>query len=102
MAGSYLLLAPLTMDLTSIPILSIITFLPLVGAIAVAIAPASVARPLALGFALLTWIVSLVLLVGYLPGRPGFQFVERLRLDPVLRHPVQASAPTGCRSRWSS
>ncbi len=64
------------MDTSGIPILSIIIFLPLVGAIAVAIAPATVTRPLALGFAFLTFLVSLMLLVGYLPGRPGFQFVE--------------------------
>ena len=36
----------------------------------------SSARPVALGFALVTFVVSLFLLVGYLPGRPGFQFVE--------------------------
>ena len=64
------------MDVGAIPILSIIVFLPLVGAFAVALAPATVARPLALGFAFLTFIVSLILLVGYLPGRPGFQFGE--------------------------
>ena len=62
------------MDLTSLPILTIVTFLPLVGAIAVAILPASAARPVALGFALLTWVVSLVLLVGYVPGTAGFAF----------------------------
>jgi NADH-quinone oxidoreductase subunit M len=56
------------------PILTIVTFLPLVGAIAVALLPASAARPVALGFALLTWVVSLVLLVAYLPGNEGFEF----------------------------
>ncbi|MEP6638747.1 MAG: NADH-quinone oxidoreductase subunit M [Chloroflexota bacterium] len=64
------------MDVSAIPILTLVTFLPLVGAIAVAIAPASAARPIALGFALVTWVASLLLLVGYLPGRVGFQFVE--------------------------
>ena len=33
------------MDLASLPILTIVTFLPLVGAIAVAILPTSAARP---------------------------------------------------------
>src|SRR5436190_775210 len=72
------------MDPTSIPILSIIIFLPLVGAIAVAIAPATLARPLALGFAFATFLVSLILLVGYLPGHPGFQFVESVEWIPFF------------------
>ena len=72
------------MDVTSIPILTIIIFLPLIGALAVAIAPASAARPLALGFALVTWVVSLFLLLGYLPDRAGFQFVETVDWIPVF------------------
>ncbi|MBI3748652.1 MAG: NADH-quinone oxidoreductase subunit M, partial [Chloroflexi bacterium] len=64
------------MDVSSIPLLSIIVFLPLVGAIVVGFAPASTARPVALIFALLAWVASLMLLIGYLPGRPGFQFAE--------------------------
>ena len=67
---------PLMMDVSSIPLLSIIIFLPLVGAFVVGFGPASAARPVALTFALLAWVASLLLLVGYLPGRPGFQFVE--------------------------
>ncbi len=62
------------MDLSGVPILTIVTFLPLVGAFAVAILPASAARPVALGFALVTWVVSLVLLLGYLPATVGFEF----------------------------
>ena len=72
------------MDISTIPILSIVAFLPLVGAIAVAILPASAARGVALGFALLTFIVSLFLLIGYLPGRVAFQFVETLDWIPVF------------------
>ena len=72
------------MDVSTIPILSIVAFLPLVGAIAVAILPASAARGVALGFALLTFLVSLFLLIGYLPGRVGFQFVETLDWIPVF------------------
>ncbi len=72
------------MELSSIPILTMIIFLPLLGALAVAVAPASSARPIALGFALVTWIVSLFLLVGYLPDRPGFQFGETLDWIPIF------------------
>jgi NADH-quinone oxidoreductase subunit M len=72
------------MDLNGIPLLSIVTFLPLVGAIVVAVAPASAARPAALGFAVLTWIVSLFLLLGYLPGRDGFQFTEAFSWIPIF------------------
>jgi NADH-quinone oxidoreductase subunit M len=72
------------MEVNSIPILTIVIFLPLLGALAVAIAPASAARPLALGFALVTWVISLFLLVGYLPDRPGFQFVETVNWIPIF------------------
>jgi NADH-quinone oxidoreductase subunit M len=71
------------MTVDSIPLLTIIIFLPLLGALAVAIAPATAARPVALGFALATWVVSLFLLVGYLP-RPGFQFVETVNWIPIF------------------
>jgi NADH-quinone oxidoreductase subunit M len=72
------------MELSSIPILTIVIFLPLLGALAVAVSPASAARPVALGFALVTWIVSLFLLIGYLPDRPGFQFVETVDWIPIF------------------
>ncbi|MEO8437779.1 MAG: NADH-quinone oxidoreductase subunit M [Chloroflexota bacterium] len=72
------------MDIGAIPILTIMTFLPLLGALTVAIAPVSAARPVALGFALATWVVSLMLLIGYLPGRIGFQFVEQLDWIPLF------------------
>jgi NADH-quinone oxidoreductase subunit M len=59
-------------------ILTVVTFLPLVGALAIAILPTTWTRPIALGFALATWVASLLMLVGYLPDRPGpqFQYVE--------------------------
>jgi NADH-quinone oxidoreductase subunit M len=67
------------------PILSIIVFLPLVGALAVAVLPASAARPVALGAALLTWIASLLLVVGFSAGRGGlFQFTEELSWIPMF------------------
>ena len=71
------------MNISSIPILTIVTFLPLVGAVLIAALPRSAARPVALGTALLTWVVSLILLIGYLP-RPDFQFVETLDWIPLF------------------
>ena len=64
------------MAVTDLPILSLIVFLPLVGAVVVGVLPTSAARPAALGFALVTWALSLLLLIGYLPDRPGYQFEE--------------------------
>ena len=72
------------MDLSSLPILSLITFVPLVGAIVVAVLPATATRGASLAFALATWVLSLLLLVGYLPDRPGFQYVEVLDWIPVF------------------
>ena len=67
------------------PILSIIVFLPLVGALLVSLLPASAARPVALGAALLTWIASLLLVVGFSAGRGGlFQFTEELSWIPMF------------------
>ena len=48
MAGSYLLLAGTPDDLDTIPILTIVTFLPLVGALVVAVLPSRWTRPVAL------------------------------------------------------
>jgi NADH-quinone oxidoreductase subunit M len=74
-------------DVGAIPILTLITFLPLVGAIAVAVAPARYARPLALGAALVTWVVSLLLVVGFsaTPARGGlFQYVVEAPWIPLF------------------
>ena len=67
-------------------ILTVVTFLPLVGALVVAVLPTSWTRPVALGFALATWVVSLLLLVGYLPDRAGaqFQYVEAYDWIPIF------------------
>ena len=68
-----------------LPILSLITFLPLAGAIAVAVLPARYARPVALAAALLAWVASLLLLVGFSVGRGGlFQFTEELSWIPLF------------------
>ena len=67
------------------PILSIITFLPLAGALLIAFLPATWARPVALGAALLTWIVSMLLVIGFAVGRGGlFQFTEELSWIPIF------------------
>ncbi len=68
-----------------LPILSIITFLPLAGALLIAFLPATYARPVALGAALLTWVVSMLLVVGFAAGRGGlFQFTEELSWIPTF------------------
>jgi NADH-quinone oxidoreductase subunit M len=75
------------MSVGSIPILTIITFLPLVGAILVAIAPGRYARGLALATALATWVASLLLLVGFTAtGERGglFQFVVSAPWIPIF------------------
>jgi NADH-quinone oxidoreductase subunit M len=75
------------MTVESFPILTIVTFLPLVGAIVVAIAPSSYARSLALGTALLTWIFSLLLVIGFsgTPQRSGiFQYVVEADWIPLF------------------
>ena len=71
----------------SFPILTLVIFLPLLGAIVVAILPASMTRSVALGFALATWVLSLLLLVGYLPGRSGdaeFQYLVEIPWIPAF------------------
>ena len=74
------------MTLDGVPILSVITFLPLVGALVVAILPSSSTRPVALGFALVTWVISLFMLIGFLPDRQGiqFQYVEAVDWIPLF------------------
>jgi NADH-quinone oxidoreductase subunit M len=52
-------------------ILAVITFLPLLGALVVAILPSTATRTVALGFALVTWVLSLLLLIGFDPYRQG-------------------------------
>jgi NADH-quinone oxidoreductase subunit M len=61
------------------PILSLITFLPLLGAVVIAAIPygnAVLIRRVALITALATWVLSLGLLVAFALGPAGFQFME--------------------------
>jgi NADH-quinone oxidoreductase subunit M len=68
-----------------IPILSIVTFTPLVGALVIAVAPGRYARLLALAASLLAWAISLLLLIGFDPssGR-AFQLIESHDWIPVF------------------
>ncbi len=73
--------------MTDLPILSVVTFLPLVGAIVIAFFPARAARGLGLATALLTWLFSLMLAVGFsaTPERGGlFQYVEEASWIPLF------------------
>ena len=79
-------------------LLSIVIFLPLVGAIVIGFAPTQWARQLALVASLATWVVSLWLAVEFTLGSPGgsppplgstaipneFQFVQAFDWIPLF------------------
>jgi len=70
-----------------LPLVSLVVFLPLLGALFVAFTPGSrpnIARYAALGFALAAWVVSLVLLVSFVAGEPGFQYAESMPWIPLF------------------
>ena len=69
----------------SIPyLLSVITFLPLLGAVAVLLVPNDAGkRWTALGVSLVTFLISLLLLVGWQDGEAGMQFVENVPWLPA-------------------
>ncbi|HYS46267.1 MAG TPA: NADH-quinone oxidoreductase subunit M, partial [Rhizomicrobium sp.] len=63
----------------SLPILSLVTFVPLLGAAAVLALPSpSNARWIALGTTIITFALSLVMWAQFNPANPGFQLVEKL------------------------
>jgi NADH-quinone oxidoreductase subunit M len=67
--------------------LTFVTFAPLVGALAVAVLPSRYARPVALAAALVTWVASLLLIIGFEPNAPAarpFQFVEEVPWIPAF------------------
>ncbi|HEU4671925.1 MAG TPA: NADH-quinone oxidoreductase subunit M [Candidatus Limnocylindrales bacterium] len=75
------------MTITDFPLISAIVFVPLIGAIVLAFVPresAGAIRGIALATALVAWVLSLFLLVGFLPGRPGFEFVEAVPWIPAF------------------
>lgn len=74
-------------DLAGLPLVSLVTFLPLAGALAVAVTPAGrpwTARWVALGFSLAAWVASLVMLAGFSAGGEGFQLVEEQPWIPLF------------------
>ncbi len=66
-----------------LPLLSLVTFLPLLGALLLLLvrtrgaAAEATSRRIALWTSLLVWVLSLALWLGFAPARPGFQFEER-------------------------
>jgi NADH-quinone oxidoreductase subunit M len=63
----------------SLPILSLTTFAPLIGALAILAMPkASSARWIALGTTIITFLLSVVMMAGFDASNPGFQLVEKL------------------------
>ncbi|TMD32374.1 MAG: NADH-quinone oxidoreductase subunit M, partial [Chloroflexi bacterium] len=76
--------------MSGLPILTVVTFLPLVGAIVIAFLPRArpdLARWVALAAAGATWVFSLFLLIGFIPGRQasgGFQFIEQADWIPAF------------------
>ena len=68
-------------------LLSLLIWLPILGAIAVLFCGrnASAARWLALAIALVTFAISIPLWIHYLPLRPGMQFVEHLDWIPAIK-----------------
>ena len=73
--------------LDDLPIVTLVTFLPALGALVIAFTPTgrpNMARYLALGFALAAWVVSLVMLAGFVAGDPAFQFTESLAWIPTF------------------
>ena len=67
-----------------LPILTLVTFTPLVGAIVLGLLPVRYARPIALATALLAWGLSLLLAAGFVAGSAGFQFVEQVSWIPTF------------------
>src|SRR6188474_2710091 len=70
--------------MNGLPILSIVTFLPLLGALLVGVLPARYARAAGLTAALATWVVSLILAAGFSASAPGFSFVEEQSWIPAF------------------
>ncbi len=74
----------------SIPyLLSIITFLPLIGAVVVAlVGDQETKKQVAFVTTLVTFVVSLLLWVGWDNSQAGMQFLEELALVPRIGHPL--------------
>ena len=73
--------------LAGLPLVTIVTFLPALGALVIAFLPSSrpnLARYTALGFALLAWVVSLVMLAGFVATNHADQFTESAPWIPMF------------------
>jgi NADH-quinone oxidoreductase subunit M len=73
--------------LAGVPLLSLIVFLPLLGALVIAFLPRerlNAIRWAALGTALLTWVVSIMLLLAFDHETSGFQFGEAADWVPAF------------------
>ncbi|MGQ3049944.1 MAG: NADH-quinone oxidoreductase subunit M [Niveispirillum sp.] len=76
--------------MADVPILSLTTFLPLVGALFILLirgeqeAVARNAKSVALWTSVITFIVSLFILTGFDPSNPGFQLVEEVAWLPTF------------------
>src|SRR5450830_53907 len=69
------------------PLLSLIILTPLVGALLIAALPSKetdLIRRTALAFALLAWVMSLLLLAAFASGQAGFQYKEALGWIPAF------------------
>ena len=91
------------MDLSSAPLLSIVTFMPLVGAVIIAFLNRDAkgnARWVALWTTVITFLISLILWVKFDPTNAGFQFVEER--DWLDAHASTRSASTASRCCSSS
>jgi NADH-quinone oxidoreductase subunit M len=73
------------MSIGDLPILTIVTFTPLVGALLIAVSPGRYTRALALAASLVAWAFSLLLLIAFDPssGRE-FQLVETASWIPLF------------------
>jgi NADH-quinone oxidoreductase subunit M len=70
-----------------LPLVSLVTFLPLLGAVGVALTPSSrpnIARYTALGFALATWVVSIAMLALFPGPDAGFQAEPAIDWIPLF------------------
>ena len=68
-------------------LVSLVTFLPLVGALVVAVTPAArpnLARYTALGFALVAWVASLAMLAAFVAANHDFQFIDQAGWIPAF------------------
>ena len=73
--------------LAGLPLVTLVTFLPALGALVVAFMPTSrpnLARYTALGFALAAWVASLVMLAGFVATNHDFQFTESVPWIPMF------------------